>query len=246
MRQIWRALVPLKLPSLGRAVVLLLLCATCAGQAVAPIPDSGVPQGKEILSNHRVTVSLLELAPGESTPMHRHDRDMIAVFVEGGSTRNTLLRRQPVADKMAVGEARFLNAGQAPETRNTGSGSLRIVIVVFSDPQGKRKEVGTSSHYCNPDSTTACVDEKQLFCTEKVCVEDVTIAPGAITTKHGHTTDHMLVAVSDYELTDRVEGKGIVVRTRKSGEVEYITAGITHRITNASLAPARFIVIVWR
>jgi uncharacterized RmlC-like cupin family protein len=96
------------------------------------------------------------------------------------------------------------------------------------------EEVGTASHYCNPDSTTACVDEKQTFCTEKVCVENVTIAPA---TKHGHTTDPMLAAVSDYELTDRVEGKGIIVRRRKSGEVEYIPAGITHRIANAAAAP---------
>jgi len=58
-----------------------------------------------------------------------------------------------------------------------------------------------------------------------------------ITTKHGHTTDHMLVAMSDYELTDRVKGKGIVVRTRKSGEVDYIPAGITHRITNTAKYP---------
>jgi oxalate decarboxylase/phosphoglucose isomerase-like protein (cupin superfamily) len=49
-----------------------------------------------------------------------------------------------------------------------------------------------------------------------------------------------------YELTHRVEGKEIVVRTRKSGEVEYIPAGITHRITNTGEAPARFTVILWR
>ena len=229
-----------------RAAALLLLCAACAGQVPAPIPDSEVPQRKEILRNHRVTVSLLELAPREATPMHQHDRDMLAVFVDGGRTRNTVLGHKAVADKMAVGEARFLNAGYSHTTKNDGAGPLRVVIVEFSDPQGKVEEVGTASHYCNPDSTTACVDEKQLFCTEKVCVEDVSIAPGAITTKHAHTTDHMLVAVSGYELTDRVEGKGIVIRTRKSGEVEYIPAGITHRITNTGQAPARFIVILWR
>jgi len=235
-----------KIATMERAAVLLLLCATCAGQVPAPAPDNEVPQRKEILSNHRVTVSLLDLAPHEGTPMHRHDRDMLAVFVDGGRTRNTVLGHKAVADKMAVGEARFLNAGYAHATRNTGLGRLRVVIVEFADPQGKMKEVGTASRYCNPNSTTACVDEKQLFCTERVCVEDVSIAPGAITTKHGHTTDHMLVAVSDYELTDRVEGKGIVVRTRKSGEVEYIPAGITHRITNTGEDPARFTVIIWR
>ncbi len=229
-----------------RAAALLLLCAACAGQVPTPTPDSGVPQRKEILRNHRVTVSLLELAPREATPMHRHDRDILAVFVDGGRVRNTVLVHKAVADKVAVGEVRFLNAGYAHAIKNEGSGRLRVVIVEFADPQGKIEKVGTASHYCNPGSTTACVDEKQLFCTEKVCVEDVSIAPGAITTKHSHTTDHMLVAVSDYELTDRVAGKGIVVRTRKSGEVEYIPAGITHRLTNTGQAPARFTVIVWR
>lgn len=228
------------------AAALVLLCAACTGQVPTPIPDSEVPQRKEILRNHRVTVSLLELAPREATPMHQHDHDMLAVFVDGGRTRNTVLGRKTAGDKMAMGEVRFLSAGYAHATKNIGVGRFRVVIVEFSDPQGKMEEVGTASHYCNPDSTTACVDEKQLFCTEKVCVEDVTIAPGAITTKHGHTTDHMLVAVSDYELTDRVEGKGIVVRTRKSGEIEYIPAGITHRITNTGQTPARFTVIVWR
>jgi mannose-6-phosphate isomerase-like protein (cupin superfamily) len=147
---------------------------------------------------------------------------------------------------MAVGEARFLNAGYAHATKNEGVGRLRVVYVEFADPQGKMEKVGTASHYCNPGSTTACVGERNSSAREKVCVEDVSNTPAAITTKHSHTTDHMLIAVSDYELTDRVEGKGTVIRTQKSGEVEYTPAGITHRITNTGQAPARFTVIVWR
>jgi oxalate decarboxylase/phosphoglucose isomerase-like protein (cupin superfamily) len=178
--------------------------------------------------------------------MHHHERDILAVFVDGGHTRNTVLDNRAVVDKMAVGEVRFLKGGYAHATKNEGVGQLRVVIVEFADPQGKMEKVGTSSRYCNPGSTTACVDEKQLFCTAKVCVEDVSIAPGAVTTKHSHATDHMLVAVSDYELTDQVEGKGAVVHMRKSCDVEYTPAGITHRITNTGQAPARFTVIVWR
>jgi quercetin dioxygenase-like cupin family protein len=193
-----------------------------------------------------VTASLLELAPREATPIHQQERDTLVVFVDGGRARNTVLGHKALAENLSVGEVRFFNSGYSQVTQNDGSRRLRVVIVEFADPQGKMEKVGTASHYCNPDSTKACVDEKQLFCTEKVCVEDVSIAPGAISSKHGHPTDHMLVAVSDYELTDRVEGKGIVVRTRKSGEVEYIPAGITHRLTNTGQAPARFTVIVWR
>jgi len=113
--------------------------------------------------------------------------------------------------------------------------------------RGKAGRVGTKdSHYCNPGSETACVNEKYLFCTNKVCVEDVTLGPGAVTIKHGHTTDHMLIAVSDYELTDDTEGKAPTIRTKKSGEVEYIPAGIRHQLTNTGKDTARFIVVVFR
>jgi hypothetical protein len=50
-----------------------LLCVACAGQMPSPITDSEVPQRKEILRNHRVTVSLLELAPRQATPFLRAD-----------------------------------------------------------------------------------------------------------------------------------------------------------------------------
>ena len=237
--------IQLQLPLMRRVATLLLMCAACAGQASAPIPDSEVPP-RQILQNRRVTVGLLELAPNDATPMHKHDRDMLTVFVNGGRTQNTLFGRKPAADKMAVGEVRFREAGYTYAVRNVGTEPFRAVVVAFADPQGKLKEIGTTSHTCNPDNPKICLEEKNLFCTAKVCVEDVTMAPGAVTSKHSHATDHMLVAISDYELTDQVEGKGTVVRAHKSGEVEYIPAGITHQLTNTGKALARFTVILWR
>jgi quercetin dioxygenase-like cupin family protein len=228
------------------AAIFLALCAVCAGQVSTPIPDNEVPQRKEILQNHRVTVSLLELALDEATPMHRHEHDIIAVFVNGGSAQNTGLGQKPSIEKIPVGEVRYRAAGYAHALKNQGTEALRAVIINFADPQGKMEPVGTSSHTCNVGSTTACYDEHNLFCTDRVCVEDVTIAPGAVTHKHSHSTDHMLVAVSDYELSDEVEGKGTIIRSRKSGEIEYLTAGITHQQTNIAKTPARFIVIAWR
>ena len=94
----------LELPPMRRATAtLLLLCAACAGQVPAPIPGSEVPQRKEILRNDRVRVSLLELAPGEATPMLQHDRDMLAVFVNGGRTLTQCLgtSRQQTTSRLA-------------------------------------------------------------------------------------------------------------------------------------------------
>lgn len=224
---------------------MLLLCAFGVGQSATPSPGNEVPQRKEILKNSRVAVSLLNLAPGDATPLHKHDLDLLTVYVSGGKTQQMIDGKGPVSSKMDAGEVRFRNAGFTHSTKNVGSSPFVSVIVEFSDAQGKLKTIDKNSKTCAPDSKV-CVEEKELFCTEKVCVEDVLMAPRSVSIRHSHATDHMLIAVSDYELTDEVEGKGTVVRKKKSGEAEYIPAGITHRLTNTGQAPAHFIVILWR
>lgn len=225
--------------------VLLLLCTICVGQDPAPRTISAIPH-KEILQNPKVTVSMMELAPGEATPMHQHDRDMLSVYVSGGRTRNTQFSRKSAADKTEPGQVRFRPAGYSHAVENVGKEPYRLVMVEFADPQGKIKNIGTSSHRCNPEKSTACIDEKNLFCTAKVCVQDVVMAPGAATSKHSHATDHMIVAISDFEMTDEAEGKEPSARNYKNGEVIYIAAGLKHRLTNTGKTPAHFTVIVWR
>jgi quercetin dioxygenase-like cupin family protein len=230
-----------------RTVVALLLLglfgAACAAQA--PL-DTRRPQSKEIFRNHRVIVRMMELAPRETTPKRPNKHDVLAVFIDGGRTRNKLLGHNLLTNKVPAGEVLYRGANTPLAITNEGDAPLRLVIVEFADPQGKLEKVGTRSHTCNPGSTTACYDEHNLFCTAKVCVEDVVIAPDTVTHKHSHATDHMMVAVSGYELTDQVEGKGTVVRTRKTGEIEYLPAGITHQITNTGKDPAHFTAILWR
>jgi quercetin dioxygenase-like cupin family protein len=227
------------------AVVALLLGAACFAQSAAPVSDSQVPQPKELLKNSKVDVSLLTFAPGEGSAMHKHERDYVAVFVTGGQLELTQAGQQPTKNKLEAGEVRFRNAGVTHSAKNIGTSPFWTVIVEFADAQGKVKRINKKSQTCAPGTKT-CVEEKELFCTEKVCVEEVKMAPGAVTVQHSHATDHMLVAVSDYELTDEVEGKGTVVRRHKSGEVEYIPAGITHRLTNTGKDPAYFTVILWK
>ena len=230
-----------------RATTVLLLAGTLAAQSAAPASDSEVPQRKQLIQNQHVTVSRLELAPQDSTPMHRHDHDILTISISGGQTKDTLEGKKPDEDKLDAGEVHFRSAGFTHALTNEGPGIYRAVIIEFAEPQGKNEGVGAkNSHYCNPGSKTACVNEKYLFCTKKVCLEDVSLGPGAVTIKHGHTTDHMLIAVSDYELTDDTEGKGTTVRNMKSGDVVYVHPGISHQLKNTGTDTARFIVVVFR
>ena len=225
----------------------LVLLLSAASVAQAPNGNSKPASEKQILKNSKVEVSRVEVAAGESLPQNGRGHDSVTVFVTTPQARHKLLGKTVPGFGGGVeeGDVWFHSAGAADAGEHKDKGPLSAVVVEFVDAQGKTKNVGKKSQTCVPDKQ-ACIEEKELFCTEKVCVEDVTMAPGAMSMRHSHATDHMLVAISDYQLTDEVEGRGTVVRTKQAGEVEYIPAGITHQLKNTGQAPARFAVIVWR
>jgi quercetin dioxygenase-like cupin family protein len=170
-------------------------------------------------------------------------------------------------DKVRAGEVVYHEAGYTHANDNRGESVMQAVTVEFLEPAGKQRDPEAKpNRYCSADEpplenaqsqggtmdlgaggkrALRCVEEKYLFCTEKFCVEDVTIDPGALTTKHSHATDHLLVAVTDYQLTD-ISQKGKTVRSRKAGGFEYIPAGITHQLTNSGKKQARFVVIAFK
>src|SRR3954468_13795933 len=100
-----------------RPVLVVWLCcgwassvSTARAQAV-PIPDADVPQRRELLRTDRFTVYLLDLAPGEATPMHRHDLDIASLFPPDSRTVSTFWKEPARDDRPAVGTVRFRAAG---------------------------------------------------------------------------------------------------------------------------------------
>jgi beta-alanine degradation protein BauB len=228
-------------------LTVVLAALSMAAQTAPTATANGDRLRKEILHNDRVTAYLVELEPGQSAPMHRHDRDLLGVFVSGGERKVTMEGGSPVEENTKPGEVRFREGGFSHSTENIGKSTFRVVDVEFETPQGKKAPASSKrSHYCNPGSRVACVTEKYLFCTPKFCAEDVRMGPGAKSSQHSHDTEHMLVAISDYSLSDDTVGKGIVQREVKSGGVEYLPAGITHVLTNTGKTEARFIAIIFK
>ena len=64
------------------------------------------------------------------------------------------------------------------------------------------------------------------------------LQPGSTTGMHAHKDDHLLVAVSDLELKNEVQGKPAETLRMKSGEVRWVKGGFTHSLTNLGKQPA--------
>ena len=228
-------------------VLLLLLCAFAAAQDTTPISALEVKYRKRIFKNDRVSVFLLEIPPNHASLMHRHDTDILSIFVAGGETKGTIYGKPPREDKFTVGEVRFRPAGFTHSTENIGTNVFRSVILEFNSSTGAiQPSKPPDSRYCNAGSEIACVDEKYLFCTARFCVKEIGLAPGAVWRNNEYASGQMLVAVSDYKLSNKRKGRVANVRERKSGEVEYLTGGSTRQWANAASVPARIIAVVFR
>lgn len=228
-------------------LVLLLAVVALWGQtAEKPVAITAEPSHHLYLENEQVRVFQVEAAPHAATLVHQHDHDYIFVSLGASDIRSEVVGQAPVELKLADGEAHFSKGGFAHRIVNLSDQPFRNVTIELLRKQGEAQPANLPpARYCNPGSESACVVERYLFCTEKVCVSDVTLGPGAATIRHSHATDHMVVAVTDVEMTDEIEGQPPVKRSLKAGEVAYVTAGVTHRLVNGPQA-ARFITLQFR
>ena len=169
-----------------KCIVLCFLwgCALSVGAAHAqdaPVPDAQVPQRRELLRTDRFTVYLLDLAPGQATPMHRHDLDIASVFPTDTRTVGTFWKEPPHPDRPAVGAVRFRAAGFTHATANTDTSHFLSVIVAFAASQGRPDSMARGRRSdCSQLGPSACTEVTTLFCLKDVCVLDVTVTPGGV------------------------------------------------------------------
>ncbi|HYX69290.1 MAG TPA: hypothetical protein VE825_09165 [Terriglobales bacterium] len=227
--------------------VLLLSAMTLWAQtADKPVAITSEPSHHLYLENEQVRVFQVEAAPHAATLVHQHDHDYIFVSLGASDIRNEVVGKAPAELKLEDGEVHWSKGGFAHRIVNLSDQPFRNVTIELLRAQGAATPATQpASRYCNPGSQTACVTERYLFCTERVCVSDVTMGPGAVTMRHTHSTDHMVVAVTDLQMTDEIEGKPTLQRSLKAGDATYISAGITHRLINGPQAN-RFITLQFK
>src|SRR5215217_1306525 len=91
---------------LAKAIIVFhfLTCLVVLAQDKPPISSLEVKYRKQILQTERFSVFLLQIPPGHASLMHKHDTDMLSIFVSGGETKSTIYGRPPSDDKFSVGE----------------------------------------------------------------------------------------------------------------------------------------------
>lgn len=230
-------------------ISLLTVCirsGTTLAQASAPIPASEVKFRTQVLRDTAVAVYLLEIPPGQASVMHRHDTDLLTVFLSGGATSSRIGDRPAVVDSIPRGEVRFRPPGFTHATENVGPRPFRAVIFEFPSSVGAvRSSLPPDSRSCVAASETACVIERTVLCTDAFCVKRITMGAGATWANAEHSHKQIVVAVTDLKLVSDREAP-LARLERPGGEIAYWRGGSAEHWTNPSALTVVIVDVVFK
>lgn len=230
-------------PMKSRSLLLVIIISTLALAQIAEVEITAEPHHHFVLENEFVRVFNLEVAPHESTLVHRHRHDYIYVVLGPSEVENAVQGKPPVQLKFADGDARFLDGGFAHAARNLANTPFRNVTVELLQDEKAHKSPPPKWDEERGLSVLDKGTKEILFVKDGVRVSEIELQPGGMIPTHHHKGPHLLVALTDLEVRSDVEGQGPMPGHFKSGEVKWLAGGYTHTLTNAGQHSAKFVTL---
>jgi hypothetical protein len=225
------------------AVLLLSAVFGFTAEQDAVVPISKEPHHRMIYQNEYTRVWDVNVAPNESTLMHHHDNDYVAVILTPSHVQNAVEGKPVTTGRAGVGEVRFTTAPMTHRLTDMGEQPFRNLIVEIlkknaAKPGEQKPERGLEVGHGGLSDTV--IDNDQ------VRVQDVQIAASGMLHKHTHKFPFLVVALTDLELHNVPQGIPAKLVSQKAGEVKWIGAGTTHEMMNMAKQEARFIEIEFK
>jgi hypothetical protein len=207
------------------------------------VPISQEPHHHLVLENEFTRVYDVAVPAHESTLMHRHDNNYVAVILEPAEIQNAVQGRPVTTGHAGKGEVRYAVAPLSHRLMDSGDTAFRnITIEILKKKSAAPTETAPERglDIGHGGLTDIVVDNSE------VRVQDVQIAAGGMLHKHTHKFPFLMVALSDLNLHNMVKGKPAGMVQQKAGEVKWIAAGSTHEMMNAGKEQAHFIEVEFK
>ena len=225
--------------------LLLAFAATAlsAGDKAAAIPTSQEPHHHPVLENEYTRVYDVTVPAHQSTLMHRHDNDYLAVILEPAEVQNDVVGRSLAIGHAGRGEVRFAVAPVTHRLIDNGDTPFReIVIEILKRKSGASRKTTPERglDVGHGGLSDIVVDNNE------VRVQEVQIAAGGMLHKHTHKFSFLVIALGDLDLKNMPQGKPASMVHQKAGEVKWIGAGATHQMMNMGTQQAHFIEVEFK
>ncbi len=230
--------------SLSALCTVLTLAVTVSAQTpAAEVEITSEPSHHLALQNPYVRVFQVEVAPHAATLMHRHRHDYLFVTLGASEVSNEVAGKPPVTLKLQDGEVHATDGGFAHVARNLAATPFRNVTVELLQDEKART---TPPAQWDDDRSLQVLHggtQQILFVKDGARVSETELQVAGSVPQHHHTHAHLVIALTDLLLRNDVVGKGASNVEMKSGDIKWIEAGVTHRLTNVGTSQAKFVTL---
>ena len=201
-------------------VLSTLVAAQQSPLAANPVPVEEEPHHHLVLKNDSVMVLRVKLSPGESTLLHTHVHDRVAVDLSNATIAFQKLGEKQSAPEVTKPGDVAVSTSNGPYTHivhNAGDVGFEVMDVELL--QRPAKASGPAAAKVEAENPSARVYKW-------------TLAPGAVSAMHTHERPYLIIAATPLvlKMTDP-EGKSFTHEVR-AGDVHWIDAKVTHSLAN--------------
>lgn len=222
-----------------------LLCLAAAAQPQQPVDITSEPSHHLVFENEYLRAFNVIVAPKISTLVHRHDHDYVFVTLGDADLINARVGEKPAGLLLKDGETRFTPGGFAHAAINNSDRPFHNVTIDLLQTATNVKRCTESCAVpvpCTAGAKSVCPSLERRISSDQWVMSFVTMPPGSALEKHTHTTPHLVVAVSDVDLTVDT-GTAASPAKLPLGGVAWVPAGVTHSARNNTASTARFVTL---
>jgi mannose-6-phosphate isomerase-like protein (cupin superfamily) len=205
---------------------------------------------RQLLANSSAHVYRIELPVGGETAIDRHDHDFLVLSI-GNNQFDFAGSGNLYPMTMADNEIQVMKGHWPHRVVNKANTPLHLIEIESTrdiSPEsavcGLAAQSCTGAHF-SKDETTDYI-ESTLFITPTMRLAKIEIAPSAGTREHGHTADHLMIALNDQQLTNAIVAGATTQIDSRAGDPTWFDSGIVHKIVNRGTQPAKFLTIEWK
>jgi quercetin dioxygenase-like cupin family protein len=232
----------------SRALGLVFLATASLAQQQQSVEITSEPSHHLVFQNEYVRVFDVTVAPKASTLVHRHNQDYLFVTLGDSDVVNARVGEKPVPLRLKDGEVRYTPGNFAHAAINESERPFHNITIELLKPSSG---VANCSDACL--ARVPCTDRTNAFCpsTEKRISSDqwtaslVTLPPSSRLEKHTHTMPHLVIAVSDLDLTSQTESASSNIK-KGHGGLAWVPSGVTHTLVNNSSKAAQFVTLEFK
>ena len=229
-------------------LALLFTAWSVAALAQTPVEITSEPSHHLVFENAAVRVFAVTVNPGDSTLVHRHSHDYIAVALGDSEILNAKAGAEPVPVVFKDGDTRFSPAGLVHAVMNKSGRPFRnITIELLGPTTGEHACTGSCSRSapCDSADKAACQSADELLSSDQWTVTTVTVPPGAHVPRHTHAGGYLVVPLTNLDFKEQ-DVSGTVVNVHLGvGEVTW-NKPVTHEVTNVGTQPTRLVVLQFK